>query len=396
MPREWIGGKRIAFIPTWNAQVDQRPPDNWPDQIAQRIYFYPDGNTGLDGSISAWVRTASSGRAWIEPQILPTVEAPDADVMGAALASLPSGHGFDLAVSVIPHSVGEHRGGFFWSEPGHSSGVNDFCRVAMFADTAMGNDATVGVWAMEILHAVTHFGDLYFTSPAMGRFDIMSCACGPHPSAHTKSHFGWLSDAAIRDHSLGLQRAYDLHAIGLQRPLPPSRRRAIRVPSKVHSGHFMIEARLRNDQFDGMSFVSNGVPSEGVIVYEVRGTTEVYLLTSSALGNGQSLEIEGEDLRIRVQAEIPGGFTVGVKSKGKDQCTILWNSIKSIQQSLEIETDLQRRKQLISALQRAKKKVRQLRCKFLLNPPDVAFLDQTFGAPPPRGGKPKPDYPKAK
>jgi len=396
MPREWIGGKRIAFIPAWNAQVDQRPSDNWSDQIAQRIYFFPDPNTGLDGSISAWVRTASSGRAWIEPQIFPTVEAPDADVVGVALASLPSGHGFDFAAVVIPHSVGPHRGGFFWGDPGHPSGVNDFCRVAMFADSAMTDDATMGVWAMEILHAVTHFGDLYFSSPAMGRFDIMSAASGTHPSAHTKSHFGWLSDDAIRGHSLGLRRTYDLHAIGRQRPLPPWRRRAIRVSSKVHSGHFMIEARLRNDQFEGMSSVSTGIPSEGVIVYEVYDTTDVFLRTGTALGNGQSLEIDNEGLRIRVQAEIPGGFTVEVNSRGKNQCELLWNQINSLQQSLEFETDLQQRKQTISALQKAKAKARLLRCNFFVNPPDVAVLAKTFGAPSPREEKPDRDYPKTK
>lgn len=143
----------------------------------------------------------------------------------------------------------------------------------------------------------------------------------------------------------------------------------------------MIEARLRNDQFEGMSSVSRGIPSEGVIVYEVRNTTDVYLRTGTALGNGQSLEIDNEGLRIRVQAEIPGGFTVEVNSKGKNQCELLWNQIASLQLSLKNPIDLQDLKNTISALQKAKARARSLHCNFFVNPPDVAVLEKTFGAP---------------
>ncbi|KNG94005.1 hypothetical protein [Pseudaestuariivita atlantica] len=381
MSREWIGARRIAFIPVWNNAVDPRPSDDWPAMLADRVYFHPDPATGLDGSISAFIRNASSGRAWIDPVIMPVVEADDADVTGAGLASLPAGHDFDFAVIVIPHSVGPHRGGYFWSVPNHPSGVDAFCRIPMFRDTGLTMDTSVGVWGMEILHAVTLFGDLYFVSPAMDGFDVMSAASGPHPSAHTKSHFGWLSDGAIRDHALGLRRGYDLHAISLQRPLPPDRRRAIRIPSRTAPGHYMVEARLETDQFDGPSFVSSGIPSEGVIVYEVRDVTEVYLRTPTALGVGDRLELGDEDLVIRVQSAIPGGFNVGINSDGPSECEQLWNQIKGLETSIQLEQDFVRRKQMISALQKAKARSRFLHCNFLINPPEVAVADRVFGAP---------------
>ena len=107
MPREWIGARRIAFIPAWNNQVDQRPPDNWAEQIAERIYFYPDPQTGVDGSISAFVRQVSSGRAWIEPEIFPTVEAQDADGGHDEVVDVPRvGPGELVSVGVLGVGLG--------------------------------------------------------------------------------------------------------------------------------------------------------------------------------------------------------------------------------------------------------------------------------------------------
>ena len=78
----------------------------------------------------------------------------------------------------------------------------------------------VGVWAMEFMHSLTGFGDLYPFGGTMGAFDEMACSCGTHPSAYTKAAIGWLDGWAIVQH-LGGPRGYRLHPVGLVQP-PPS------------------------------------------------------------------------------------------------------------------------------------------------------------------------------
>ena len=50
----------------------------------------------------------------------------------------------------------------------------------------------VGVWAMELMHCLTGFDDLYPFKGNFGGFDEMACSCGTHPSAYTKAAIGWL------------------------------------------------------------------------------------------------------------------------------------------------------------------------------------------------------------
>lgn len=380
MTNTWIGEKRIAFIPVWNNQVDTRPPENWINLIRERVFYNPDPSTGVDGSLQSYVQACSSGVASIGGNIFPAVEASDADVVNAGLMSLPANHGFDYAVIVIPHSSGPHRRGYAWMGAQHASGVSNYARVPMFTDQAMSNSKTLGVWAMEVLHIVTRFGDLYFTDPMIGRFDSMACGCGTHLSAHTKSHFGWLTDSSIRNHPLGKNREYSLHAVSLNQPAPFWRSTAIRVKSRESAGHFIIEARLRNDQFETPSPFSSGIPSEGVIVYEVQGLTEIYLHTASALNSGNELEIRKEKLKIRVQAVEPGGFLVTVESGRESQCVALGKQIESLELSLQIEPDFQTRKQLISALQKAKLEFRQRGCLLAPDPGSMAIAELYFSS----------------
>ena len=379
----WTGEKRFAFIPVWNSQVDSAPPADWITQIGKRIYFNPDPATGADGSLQRYIQTCSSGLATVAGSIFPVVESADADVVNAGLMSLPANHGYDYAVIIIPHSSGTHRKGFSWMHTQHASGVSHFARVAMFVNQAMTNPMTLGVWAHEVLHIATHFGDLYKTDPKIGDFDSMSCACGTHSCAHTKSIFSWLSDAAIRSHPLSTNRGYNLHAVSLPQPPPFWRKTAIRIQSRHNAGHYMVEARLRTDQFDGPSSVSQGIPGEGVIVYEVQGPTEIFLRTPTPLGVGDVLDMADEKLKISVNSADAGGFSITINAGGKPRCEALGDQIDALNLSLDIESDIVERKKLISALQRAKSEFRRSGCLLLHDPATVAFAEANFGSPSP-------------
>jgi hypothetical protein len=385
MIRPWIGSRRIAFIPVWNRRIDAPPPEDWIEQVRARVFYDPDDITGIDRSLQRYVQSASSGIAYIEGEIFPVVEAEDDDTVGAGLASLPVSHNYDYAVIILPHSVGQHRGGFAWFDGPATNGISNFARVAMFADPNLTDRKTLGVWMMEVLHITTSFGDLYFTNPMLGSFDVMACSCGTHPSAHTKFQIGWLHSNAIRTHALGTSRTHILHAISLLQPAPFWRTSAIRVPSRTTNGHFLIEARLRNDVYESNSAVSSGIPNEGVIVYEVQGTTELYLRTPSALNVGDVFEDADEKLKVRVSAAELGGFSVNINAGSVQRCQELANQIDALAQSLELENDSFARKQILSALQRARGDFRRLGCLLIHDPATEVFASRFFG---PKAGNP--------
>jgi hypothetical protein len=365
MAKIWNGVKRIAFVPVWNNKVDTQPPGNWSDTVRSRVFYDPDPNTGLDRSLQRYIQTVSSGTATVEGFVFPTVEANDEDTVGAALQSLPPSHNYDYAVAVLPHSMGPHRNGFAWWGETPNNNISNYARVAMFTDMALSQRQNIGVWAMEVLHIVTEFGDLYNVSPQLGRFDSMACACGTHLSAHTKSSIGWLDAQAVQKHQRGASAGYTLHAISLPQPPPYWRKSAIRIEAEQSLGHFIIEARLELDQYDGSSIVSGGIPSEGVIVYEVQGETQVFLRTSPALQVGEKFEDTNERITVRVSDAVEGGFVIRVEVDKPNVCERLNNTIMTLQQALEIETDFQKRKQLISAIAQAQADFRRLNCNIL-------------------------------
>lgn len=373
MVKVWNNKRRIAVIPVWNNQIDIQPPANWVEQVESRAFFDVDTTNGIDRSLQRYIQVASSGKAYIEGRVFPTVEASDDDTVGAGLNSLPPNHDFNYAMIVLPHSVGPHRGGFAWWDMSPVNGISNVARVAMFSDMTLGMRQNIGVWAMELLHIVTNFGDLYNVSPQLNRFDVMACSCGTHSSAHTKSKMGWLNSGAIQTHALGNTSNYKLHAVSLPQPPPPGRRTAVKVKSKKTSGHFMIECRLRTDVYENSSSVSSGIPSEGVIVYEVQSDTEVYLRTPTALKLGEELKDPDEELTIRVLDSQAGGFTVQVRTKGPNKCKQLADKIDLLKTSIEIETDIFIKKQLISELVKTQKEFRALGCLFQVSQPEVLF-----------------------
>jgi hypothetical protein len=309
----WIGRKKLAFIPISRTNAhppDQPMPPNWPDAIMQRVFFDPDAdNCNRDRCLRAYIQSASSGRADLDGVVLPMVTLDETDVPVDALESQFGaqlrGEGFDAAALVmlgLPPTGTAQRGGF-WARFDMSE--------------------TLGVWAMEFMHVLTGFADLYPFGGNMGGFDEMACSCGTHPSAYTKRAIGWLDDSAIAIFSPP-SVTRDLHAIGLTQPPPLGRATAIQIGVDVP--YLMVEARINNDQFESpTSFTESGIPSQGVIVYQIQTTdplgetqnqtAPVLLLTTTALGVGQSFTA-ANGATVTVQQAIAGGFTVSVEMPG--------------------------------------------------------------------------------
>ena len=371
MVNTWTGARRIAFIPVSNSEVDVNLPDHFEEQVYRRVYIDPDPVTGVDRSLQAYIQRASSGMAYITGDIFPPVVAPDADVITPGLESLPKLdfpfgldiplHGYQYAAMVLPHSSGPHRGGYAWWDNPPINGISNRARVALYTNAAFTDQQPTGVWAMEILHAVTELGDLYNVSPHLGRYDEMACSCGTHPSAHTKGLFGWLRPGAVRTHPVGHPGTYVLHAVSHMQPPPPGRVTAVRVKSQVGPGDLIIEARLRGDDLDGPSAASSGIPDEGVIVYRAQSNTMVFLLASGQV-EGDTINIADEDLEIQVSRAVPGGYEITIRSRATNRCRELRQTIEQLQTTLELETDINRRKQIISLLAKARAEYRDLLC----------------------------------
>jgi hypothetical protein len=304
MHAPWLGSRKVAFVPVLDAKVDTNPPADFRDRVFQRVFFDPHPTTNIDRSLQRYIQTVSYGHATLAPTVVDVVTSPDEDTVGAGLRSLPSDHDFDAACIVVP-SGGPHRTGFAWWDAQAVNGFENFARVNL--------EESLGVWAMEVMHCLTEFGDLYNSEPHLQGFDNMACSCGTHPSTHTKVELQWLSPSAVATTTGFNEETFDLHAIGLPQPPPPGRWMAVRIPAPAGNNYFMVEARLRGDQYESATYASSGIPSEGVIVYEVAGKLEVYLRTPTALVDGDSFS--NDVMEVRVTRQRFGGFQVTVKPR---------------------------------------------------------------------------------
>jgi hypothetical protein len=291
----WIGVKRLAFIPVFRPRQDAVPSD-WTQQIEKRVFWDPDSN-GRDRSLRAFIHTTSYGRGDLDGSVLAPVSIDQIDVpVGSLEAEFgPSlrDQGFDAGALVMlgGAGAGTAQAGGFW------------VRFVMVEG--------VGVWAMEFVHAVTGFGDLYIHPENIGRFDNMSASSGTHSCAFTKKSLGWLDPSAIAVH--GTRAAgYDLHTIGLVQPPPTGRCAAVQIGSQ--EPFVMLEARRKVDAFDA------GIPSEGVIVYEIVKADEdpsgnvrphIVLRTPTALMPGTAFRTSA-GVTVSVIGAITGGYLVKV------------------------------------------------------------------------------------
>ena len=303
----WVGRKKIAFVPLYRPNAlppDLIPPD-WENDILRRALYDPDPTTGRDRSLRAFIRAASSGVADLDAVVTERHSVDQQDVPAAFLEPQIGprlrAEGFDAAAIVMLGGRGAGTNSGFWS------------RFVMLED--------VGVWAMELMHGLTGFTDLYAfgddvdpQNPVIGIYDQMSAAAATHPTAYTKLGIQWLDESAIAAHR-GHVGDYALHAISLAQPPPSGRVAAVRVGRSVP--YVMIEARLRADQFDAR------IPKEGVIVYAVQtpdplghrvnNLRPVILKAPAALSVGE--EYVSDMISVRVESALPGGFVVHVEDR---------------------------------------------------------------------------------
>ncbi len=360
MPQPWVGVRRAAIVPVFDRTVDAQPPADWAYQVRSRMYHDPDPATGEDRSFQSFLRALSYGRAFIDGDLFPAVWSDDADVMGAAMRSLPVGHGYQYVVAVLPHAFGQHRNGFAQWDMSPVNGITGVARVALFEDPGFRFRQPVGVWAMEILHMLTEFGDLYFTNPNPGRYDVMASAgATTHASAHTKRHMGWLPPSAIVNHS-PTQSLYRLQAIAMPQPGPPGHAAAVRIPSRVSSHHFLVEARTFADQYERSQSPNDGIPREAVVVYEVAGTTDVFL--RAELGVGETWTHEPEGLTIRNSARTATGFEATIRRTVSPQCAGLREQIAGLEEDFASETDVFLRRQIRARILQLRQQATRLGC----------------------------------
>jgi PASTA domain len=313
----WIGKKRVAFVPVDRGDLNEQPlPPNWRDLIEQRIYYWPDQLRGVDVSLRNYLYTTSQGRADIEGVVQEIYPLHQQDVPVDFLASeleqkLRNDH-CDAAVLVM-------LGGF---STGSADVPGFWARVAMVEG--------VGVWAMEITHAIAGYADLYTNDRTndLNSFDNMDCSCGTHPTAYTKMQLGWLDPSAIVVDS-ATSADFQLHTLGLIQPPPSGRCTAIRI--ETGGNPLFVEARQRVDQYDGGNWWNKdshnlpvGISSEGVIVYELAGVENqnappgqtdplIRLLTLTALLPGGVFRSQS-GVTVRVTAALPGGFAVTIEN----------------------------------------------------------------------------------
>jgi hypothetical protein len=298
----WIGQRHAVFVPVIDSHVDLDPVPDFVERILRRIFYDPHPSTGVDRALQRYVSQVSYGKASLAATVTDVVVSNTPDTMGAARKSIPEDNPYDVVVAVLS-SGGPDRDAWAWWDNTPISGIGDFCRVNL--------DEGLGTWAMEITHSLTSFGDLYNFNPHLGPFDNMACNCGTHPSVHTLVHLQWLAQSAVAVKADHGEDVYTLHPVGLSQPAPPGHVMAVRTPARSGSTYYMVEARIRSDPYESPSYASSGIPTEGVIVYEVADKLEVYLRTPSALKVGESFSPEA-GLDIAVIRERYGDFRVTV------------------------------------------------------------------------------------
>ena len=311
----WIGTKRVAFVPVDRGPFNSEPvPPNWRQLIEQRIYFWPDPLRGVDVSLRNYIYTTSQGRADIQGVVQDVFPLNRKDVPPDFLAPQFEqqfrNEGFDAAALVMLGGLGA----------GQASGMPGYWARFVMAEG-------VGVWAMELTHAIAGYADLYTNDRAndLNNFDNMDCSCGTHPTAYTKVQLGWLDPAAIIVDAT-TSASFELHTLGLVQPPPAGRCTAVRI--QTTGNPLFVEARQRVDQYDGgNSWNANngkpvGISSEGVIVYELAGVEDpgappgetdplIRLLTQTALTPGASFT-STSGVAVRVTAALAGGFAVTI------------------------------------------------------------------------------------
>ena len=234
----------MAFLPVDRGQFNNVPvPPNWPELIEQRIDYWPDPQRGVDVSLRNYIHTTSQGRADIQGVVQDVFPLSRQDVPPDFLAGQFEqqfrSEGFDAAALVMLGGQGA----------GQASGLPGYWARFVMAEG-------VGVWAMELTHAIAGYADLYTNDRAndLNGFDNMDCACGTHPTAYTKVALGcvirrrsWLTrqPALNLNCTLWVSCSRRRRAGALQ---SASRRAAIRSSLNLARGLTNMTAAMRGTQ----------------------------------------------------------------------------------------------------------------------------------------------------
>jgi hypothetical protein len=319
----WLGTKRVAFVPLYRtvAAPPDQIPANWEQAILARVLFDPRPQAkGADRSLRAWLRAASSGRADIDPVVVPmqTIDRQnvEADDLEGRLGDLLRGEGVQAAILVMLGGPGAGNNRGFWSR------------------TVM--QESNGVWLMELIHGLTGFQDLYTfnndtdpPSATIDSFDQMAAFSQTHPTAFTKNELGWLDDASIVRHGEA-PTEYQLQDVGFAQPPVAGRASAVRIGEDVP--YLLVESRSMNDQFEAgmpslpLELKEYGIAGNGVIAYRVQtkdptvqerpdGKKPLYLLTPSPMQPGATTILD-DGVRLTVTAALPGGTSIRIDDAG--------------------------------------------------------------------------------
>jgi hypothetical protein len=325
----WLGIQRLAVVPTFNTQFDGTPPPDWDYLVMSRVLYDPDPASGIDRSLRGYLNALSYGQASLDVRQFPHAFSDGPGVVEAAWQSLPSGHGCPYVLCVIPWADGNiDRIGWFTGVG--QNGVEAVARVAVYDYLPSKTRQPTGVWAMEVLHAMVGWPDLYKAhgSP-MGNWDNMTWTGGMHSCAHLKLRPGWLAPFDVTDQDAGVDRDYDLQSIATMPP-PPGRTAALRIQSVLTGSTFMVEARLKSDVYErgfapltpSMTNEFHGLPGEGVIVYQTHPDLQETWFAGGPLGAGQSYENAAEGFSVRVVQPIDGGMRVHVATAPDHRPTV--------------------------------------------------------------------------
>ncbi|HWR21181.1 MAG TPA: hypothetical protein VN444_04895 [Verrucomicrobiae bacterium] len=377
MANPWVSVQKLAVVPTFNTQFDTGPvPSDWDSLVMQRVVYDPDPMTGADRSLRSYLGAISYGLATLDAKLFPRAFSDGPGVIEAAWQSLPEGHGYPYVLCVIPRDDGgKHRGGFFTTV--NKNDVNAVARVAMFSGAAVLQQRQImGVWAMEVLHAIARLPDLYaketnpYPDPPIDDYDNMCFNAGTHSCAYLKRAAGWLPGGAMVSHK-GTGQNYSLHAIGMSPP-PPGRVSAVSIRSRTSNQSFIVEARLKVDLYEkGFAPLTTGklefrgLKEEGVIVYEVTtpARLEQVKLIRSGLQVGQSYSNSAEGFTIRVTAAINGGMSIRITRTPDPRCADISEEIAEINKDLaEPGLDVDTRKGLLKQRGKLKDEAKRLGC----------------------------------
>ena len=362
---QWIGSREVAFVLASAPELPP-PPANWESQARAKLFYDPSSK----GDFRSYIRTVSYGKA----RLLGDVYGPYAVTAKRPDGSWDIGNAMDQAISSAQST-------------GLVDGVNYFCVV--FTDhpgpswafwSAGGGRCYVdmldslGVIAMENLHVLTQFGDLYGIPNSPGGFDVMDCACGTHPSAFTKLSFGWLNPSDVITVAAGTpSHTRTLHALGspLSAATTPGRAYVVKAPSASAQQYYLVEARLRVDQYESVTAgVSSGIPLEGLVVHWIDETAWPPVHLRQVLSNvGDQFVDTAQGLTVTLDGAVPLGLIARVDRGEPAECAWIRDELARVESEIaDLQEELKHaapgeKAQIVAQIKRLQAQARTLHAR---------------------------------